>query len=113
MALVFHRRVFATLAIFILVLVFSMVSYHPYPHLRYFQLSPLHISTKEQLLAIGDAAEYRHLLSAVNPLEGIPHSKTLGVASRLYVIGLPGREDRQILMGSLQKAMGKQISFNF
>ena len=61
----------------------------------------------DPLLAAGGAAEYRRLLSTVNPLDTTPHSKTLGVASRMYVIGLPGREDRRILMESLQNAMGR------
>jgi len=51
------------------------------------------------------AADYRRMLSAVNPLDRFPHSKTLGVASRLYVIGLPHREDRHIELEKLQNAM--------
>jgi hypothetical protein len=56
---------------------------------------------------INDASEFRRLLSAVNPLDALPHSKTLGVASRLYVLGLPGRDDRREVMERLQTAMGK------
>jgi hypothetical protein len=56
---------------------------------------------------VDESAEYRQLLSTVRPLDSVPHSKTLGVASRLYVIGLPGREDRHRSMQSLEKAMGK------
>ena len=52
-------------------------------------------------------SEYRKLLSTVKPLDRAPHSKTLGVASRIYVIGLPIREDRRKSLKSLERAMGK------
>lgn len=52
-------------------------------------------------------SEYRKVLSTITPLDRAPHSKTLGVASRIYVIGLPGREDRRRELKSLEKAMGK------
>jgi hypothetical protein len=111
LSLVSRKTVFATLAVFVL----ACVSYNAYSYFwtrEYFQLPPLSegMST-EHLVPADDAAEYRRLLSTVNPLDGLPHSKTLGVASRLYVIRLPGREDRRILMGSLQKAMGWQNIF--
>lgn len=49
---------------------------------------------------------YRDSLSTVLPSDRAPHSKTLGVAGKIYVIGLPGREDRRREMQSLQEAMG-------
>ena len=52
-------------------------------------------------------SEYRKLLSTISPLDRAPHSKTLGVASRIYVIGLPAREDRRKSLESLERAMGK------
>jgi hypothetical protein len=67
---------------------------------------PQNISTEHPV--VDNAADYRRLLSTVNPLDGLPHSKTLGVASRIYVIGLPDREDRRIIMENLEKAMGGQ-----
>ena len=54
------------------------------------------------------SSEYRKLLSTVDPMDRIPHSKTLGVASRIYVIGLPRRQDRRLLMEKLARAMGEQ-----
>jgi hypothetical protein len=53
------------------------------------------------------AVDFRQLLSTVNPLDRLPHSKTLGVAGSIYVIGLPLREDRRNVMRGLEKAMGK------
>lgn len=52
------------------------------------------------------ARSYRDLISTVHPLDRVPHSKTLGVASKIYVIGLPGRKDRRREMESLADAMG-------
>ena len=95
-SLVAPKKLFATLAMFVLLLVsYQMVSL------------PEHVSTEEPL-PINDTTEHRRLLSTLHPLDGVPHSKTLGVASRLYVIGLPGRQDRHVLMESLEKAMGRQ-----
>lgn len=54
------------------------------------------------------SSEYRRLLSTVSPLDRVPHSKTLGVASRIYVIGLPRREDRRASMEKLARAMGER-----
>ena len=52
-------------------------------------------------------SEYRRLLSTITPLDRAPHSKTLGVASRIYVIGLPAREDRRKSLKNLERAMGE------
>jgi hypothetical protein len=41
-------------------------------------------------------------------MDRIPHSKTLGVASRLYVIGLARRQDRRATMEKLAHAMGER-----
>lgn len=57
-------------------------------------------------------SEYRKLLNTITPLDRAPHSKTLGVASRIYVIGLPGRGDRRKALASLEKAMGKPAVFD-
>ena len=92
----------------LVMLTLLVISYKADTNFRIQDYLPLgkDVST-DPLLTAGGAAEYRRLLSAVNPLDTTPHSKTLGVASRMYVIGLPGREDRRILMESLQNAMGK------
>lgn len=95
------KRLYAILALFVLILVsYQMLFY-----------LPEHVSI-EDVLPIDEAAEYRRLLSTVHPLDGLPHSKTLGVASRLYIIGLPGREDRHAVMESLERAMGRPITLN-
>lgn len=103
-----RKTVFAALAVCILVL----ISYYHYLDLGSVQHSTLPEYSTEQFLVIDNVTGHRRVLSTVNPLDGFLHSKTLGVASRLYVIQLPGREDRRTLMESLQKAMGKQISFD-
>jgi hypothetical protein len=54
------------------------------------------------------SSEYRRLLSTIHPTDRVPHSKTLGVASRIYVIGIPRREDRRASMEKLARAMGKR-----
>jgi len=54
------------------------------------------------------SSEYRRLLSTINPTDRVPHSKTLGVASRIYVIGLSRREDRRASMEKLARAMGER-----
>ena len=72
----------------------------------------LWFSTPEVLgqLPVDNAAlDFRQLLSTVHPLDRLPHSKTLGVAGSIYVIGLPHREDRRNVMRGLEKAMGKKI----
>ncbi|KZP09602.1 hypothetical protein FIBSPDRAFT_938406 [Athelia psychrophila] len=48
---------------------------------------------------------YRDLLSTVYPSDRVLHSKTLAVAGKIYVIGLPSREDRRREMESLAEAM--------
>ena len=53
---------------------------------------------------------FRELLSTVLPSDKAPHSKTLGVAGKIYVIGLPGRVDRRSEMQKLQDAMGASRS---
>lgn len=57
------------------------------------------------------SSEFRRLLNGVNPLDRFPHSKTLGVASRLHMIGLPHREDRRMIMQKLGHAMGRSTCF--
>jgi hypothetical protein len=89
------KEIIATLAIISLFLVF----YNGYPQtIEYLRPQPLQVDDA--------VAQYRHLLSTVNPLDRLPHSKTLGVASRIYLIGLPNREDRRVVLHSLEKAMG-------
>lgn len=55
----------------------------------------------------GNAADnlYHQQLSNVRDLDLVPHSRTLGVAQRIYVIGLARRADRRKHMESLIKAM--------
>jgi len=59
-----------------------------------------------------DAAEFRQLLSTVNPLDRLPHSKTLGVAGSIFVIGLPHRQDRRTVIGNLEKAMDLKFTWH-
>jgi hypothetical protein len=84
--------------------VLILVSYMGYPHaLQTFQLSPSP--------SYDTSSEFRRLLNDVNPLDRFPHSKTLGVASRLHMIGLPHREDRRMIMQKLGHAMGRSTCF--
>lgn len=57
-------------------------------------------------------SEYRRFLSTVHPLDQVPHSQTLGIASKIYVIGLPSRTDRRDNMEALAKAMGQLKHFS-
>jgi hypothetical protein len=57
------------------------------------------------------SSEYRRLLGTIYPSDRVPHSKTLGIASRIYVIGLKRREDRRAAMEKLARAMGEQSNF--
>ncbi|KAF7971859.1 hypothetical protein HWV62_19804 [Athelia sp. TMB] len=51
------------------------------------------------------SSSFREMLSTVLPSDRAPHSKTLGVSGKIYVIGLPGRADRRSEMEKLQDAM--------
>jgi len=71
------------------------------------------------MCAYGEAAvsedyssQYRRLLSTINPIDHVPHSKTLGVASRIYVIGLARRVDRRISMEKLARAMDITLTWH-
>ncbi|CAE6429323.1 unnamed protein product [Rhizoctonia solani] len=48
---------------------------------------------------------YRQQLASVRDIDNAPHSRTLGVAQRIYIIGLPRRKDRREHMETLVKAM--------
>lgn len=48
---------------------------------------------------------YRQQLSSVRELDRLPHSRTLGVAQKIYVIGLARRADRRAHMNKLMEAM--------
>jgi len=96
-----QKEIFISLVIFALIL----VSYFGYPYIADTQHLPL-------LPAYHDALSFRDILRAANPLDDIPHSKTLGVASRLYVIGLPEREDRRIIMGQLADALDITLTWH-
>ncbi|CAE6521977.1 unnamed protein product [Rhizoctonia solani] len=52
---------------------------------------------------------YRQQLAAVRDIDRIPHSRTLGVAQCIYVIGLARRKDRREHMETLIKAMDIQV----
>lgn len=63
----------------------------------------------KKVVAEDFSSEYRQRLNSIRPIDRLPHSKTLGVASRIYVIGLPGRKDRRSVMAKLEKAMGRSL----
>ena len=52
---------------------------------------------------------YRQQLSTVRELDRLPHSRTLGVAQKIYVIGLARRIDRRAHMSQLMEAMDLDV----
>jgi hypothetical protein len=58
------------------------------------------------------SSEFRRLLSTIYPSDRVPHSKTLGVASRIYVINLKRREDRRVSMETLARAMDITLTWH-
>ncbi|KAJ1311656.1 hypothetical protein OPQ81_010131 [Rhizoctonia solani] len=48
---------------------------------------------------------YRQQLAGIRDIDKAPHSRTLGVAQRIYVIGLARRKDRREHMETLVRAM--------
>jgi hypothetical protein len=105
-----QRRVLAATGIFLLV-VLSFTFYSPSFE---FSRSTHHVQMNdhhdEQKVRTSEdySSEYRRLLSTIYPSDRVPHSKTLGVASRIYVIGLKRREDRRTAMEKLARAMGER-----
>jgi len=67
---------------------------------------------EEKLASEDYSSEYRRLLNTVSPLDHVPHSKTLGIASRIYVIGLARREDRRASMEKLARAMDITLTWH-
>ncbi|KAF8572856.1 hypothetical protein K439DRAFT_1377280 [Ramaria rubella] len=63
-------------------------------------LSRLHTPYSEQ-----DVSAYRQRLASIRPLDTAPHSKTLGVAGRIYVVSLASRTDRRQDMSAIERAM--------
>ena len=58
------------------------------------------------------ASTYRQILSTVRPSDTALHSKTLGVADRLYVVSLPFRSDRREIMSGLERAMDLEFTWH-
>lgn len=58
------------------------------------------------------ASIYRQTLSTVRPYDTAPHSKTLGVADRIYVVSLPFRSDRREIMTGLERAMDLEFTWH-
>lgn len=52
---------------------------------------------------------YRQQLSTVRVLDRLPHSRTLGIAQKIYVIGLARRADRRAHMNKLMEAMDLDV----
>lgn len=99
-----RRRVLATAGVFLLI-VLSLAFYAPS-----FECSRSSHHDEQKVLTSEDySSEYRRLLSTIYPSDRIPHSRTLGVASRIYIIGLKRRQDRRAAMEKLARAMGEQI----
>ena len=55
---------------------------------------------------------YRQTLGTVQPFDTAPHSKTLGVADRIYVVSLPFRADRRETMSGLESAMDLELTWH-
>lgn len=54
---------------------------------------------------------YRQRLNLIRPVDTVPHSKTLAVASRIYVINLPRRHDRYLDMTKLERALDLEFTW--
>ncbi|KAF8707596.1 hypothetical protein RHS03_04228, partial [Rhizoctonia solani] len=62
-------------------------------------------STPNPNVEVHVESTYRQQLASVRDIDNVPHSRTLGVAQRVYVIGLPRRKDRRQHMETLIRAM--------
>ncbi|KAF8761899.1 hypothetical protein RHS01_01025 [Rhizoctonia solani] len=62
-------------------------------------------STPNPNVEVHVESTYRQQLASVRDIDNAPHSRTLGVAQRVYVIGLPRRKDRRQHMETLIRAM--------
>lgn len=58
-------------------------------------------------------ATFREKLAKIGSLDNRPHSRTLGVASRLYTIGLAHRKDRHDSMERLASAMEIDLTWHY
>ncbi|QRV90908.1 glycosyltransferase family 25 protein [Ceratobasidium sp. AG-Ba] len=54
---------------------------------------------------------YRQQLGNVREIDHLPHSRTLGVAQKIYVIGLARRTDRRAHMDKLMSAMDLEYEY--
>ncbi|KAF8587145.1 hypothetical protein K439DRAFT_1630994 [Ramaria rubella] len=80
-------------------------------------LSHLHTSYSDadslsQLYSEQDASAYRQRLASIRPLDTVPHSKTLGVAGRIYVVSLASRTDRRQDMSIIEQAMDLEFTWH-
>ena len=91
----FRHRVLTAAGIFLLV-VLSLTFY-----------ASVHHGAQKALTSEDYSSKYRQMLSTIYPSDRVPHSKTLGIASRIYVIGLKRRKDRRAAMEKLARAMGE------
>ncbi|KAG9104423.1 hypothetical protein FRC06_002658 [Ceratobasidium sp. 370] len=56
-------------------------------------------------------SQYRQQLSTVREIDRLPHSRTLGIAQKIYVIGLARRVDRRAHMAKLMAAMDLDFEY--
>ncbi|KIJ32485.1 hypothetical protein M422DRAFT_213760 [Sphaerobolus stellatus SS14] len=61
---------------------------------------------------VEEPPSYHDRLSQVRPLDTAPHSKTLGVAGKVYVVSLPKRTDRRGVMQEIADAMDIELTFH-
>ncbi|KAJ6498565.1 hypothetical protein C8R47DRAFT_1009721 [Mycena vitilis] len=70
-------------------------------------------TTQRQISSsVDETAEYRRALQQINPLDSLPHSRTLGVAGKIYVIGMPDRNDRREELGKLERALDLDFTYH-
>jgi Glycosyltransferase family 25 (LPS biosynthesis protein) len=75
-------------------------------------LGRLSSRTASQWYAVSNTSPFRQTLSTIRPFDTAPHSKTLGVADRLYVVSLPSRTDRREIMADLERAMDLEFTWH-
>ncbi|KAF8520975.1 hypothetical protein JB92DRAFT_2708583 [Gautieria morchelliformis] len=71
-----------------------------------------YIGTGAPWYAVSGPSVYRQSLSAVRPYDTAAHSRTLGVADRLYVVSLASRADRRQIMSDIARAMDLEFTWH-
>lgn len=74
--------------------------------------SPCQCERQHQNNTSSSSSSYRERLSTIRSSDSLPHSKTLGVFDRIYVINLAARDDRRRVMSDLERAMDIEFTWH-